>query len=87
MPFHKNGKLSKFRIYVFPIGPQYIIPTICEPLQLDNSSTIVDAVDFFFIYKDGKPFTKYSVQVAAENNAGIGAYSYPIDVTTLPASN
>lgn len=63
--------------------PMYNIPETCGGFNYGNSSIIVDQLEHELV--DLKPYVEYTVQVAAQNGAGLSAYSEPVIFTTKPS--
>ncbi|XP_058126243.1 phosphatidylinositol phosphatase PTPRQ-like [Anopheles ziemanni] len=96
-PTVKNGVVVRYRIHVRMIEQKYPIPKICDPFEEYNETVdLRDEVEpqesrswngdeFEYTILRLSPFTLYTVQVAAATGAGVGSYTEPQDVITLPS--
>ncbi|XP_052903266.1 phosphatidylinositol phosphatase PTPRQ [Anopheles moucheti] len=95
-PTVKNGVVVRYRIHVRMIGPEYILPKLCTPLEEFNETVDLrdevhpdearswDGKEFKYVVAMLNPYTLYTVQVAAATGAGLGPYTEPTEVVTLP---
>ncbi|KFB37706.1 AGAP011650-PA-like protein [Anopheles sinensis] len=96
-PTVKNGVVVRYRIHVRMVEPMYPIPKICEPFEEYNETVDLrdevdpgesrswDGAEFEYTISRLNPFTLYTVQIAAATGAGVGSYTEPQDVITLPS--
>ncbi|KFB37699.1 AGAP011650-PA-like protein [Anopheles sinensis] len=96
-PTVKNGVVVRYRIHVRMVEPMYPIPKICEPFEEYNETVDLrdevepeesrswDGAEFEYTISRLNPFTLYTVQIAAATGAGVGSYTEPKDVITLPS--
>lgn len=82
-PKSPNGQISRYRVHLIANEPKYRIPSICEPFENLNATTITEELVYIFDY--GLPYVEYIFQVAAGNTAGIGPYSKPVFAITNPS--
>ena len=75
IPTAHNGILRTYRIL--------IVNNNNNNNNNDNSAILVDSSVTTHNISNLTPFTNYSFQVRAENNAGVGPYSEAVNVTTL----
>uniref|UniRef100_A0A182WEK3 protein-tyrosine-phosphatase n=1 Tax=Anopheles minimus TaxID=112268 RepID=A0A182WEK3_9DIPT len=95
-PAVKNGVVVRYRIHVRMIAPEYPLPKLCTPLEAFNETVDLrdevnpdearswDGVEFQHVVAKLNPYTLYTVQVAAATGAGLGPYTEPKEVVTLP---
>ncbi|XP_049289868.1 phosphatidylinositol phosphatase PTPRQ [Anopheles funestus] len=95
-PTVKNGVVVRYRIHVRMIAPEYPLPKLCTPLEEFNETVDLrdevnpdearswDGVEFQHVVAKLNPYTLYTVQVAAATGAGLGPYTEPKEVITLP---
>ncbi|XP_049539452.1 phosphatidylinositol phosphatase PTPRQ [Anopheles darlingi] len=97
-PAVKNGVVVRYRIHIRMIGPEYPMPKLCDQLEeynetvdlrdeIDPDETIHrswDGSEFQYTITQLAPYTLYTVQVAAATGAGVGPYSEPSEIVTLP---
>uniref|UniRef100_A0A182M201 protein-tyrosine-phosphatase n=1 Tax=Anopheles culicifacies TaxID=139723 RepID=A0A182M201_9DIPT len=95
-PTVKNGVVVRYRIHVRMIAPEYPLPKLCTPLEAFNETVDLrdevtpdearswDGVEFQHVVAKLNPYTLYTVQVAAATGAGLGPYTEPKEVITLP---
>ncbi|XP_053658077.1 phosphatidylinositol phosphatase PTPRQ [Anopheles marshallii] len=95
-PTVKNGVVVRYRIHVRMIEPMYILPKQCTPLEEFNETVDLrdevnpdearswDGFEFQHVVATLNPYTLYTVQVAAATGAGLGPYTEPKEVVTLP---
>lgn len=60
----------------------YSIPSRCTGYSSDPVSRESSVLEILF--NDLRPYTRYSIQVAAKNEFGIGEYTMPNVATTEP---
>ncbi|XP_050080022.1 phosphatidylinositol phosphatase PTPRQ [Anopheles maculipalpis] len=95
-PTVKNGVVVRYRIHIRMVAPEYPIPNFCAPLEEFNETVDLrdevnpdesrswDGFDFKHTVEKLNPYTLYIVQIAAATGAGLGPYSDPVEVITLP---
>uniref|UniRef100_A0A182FUR3 protein-tyrosine-phosphatase n=1 Tax=Anopheles albimanus TaxID=7167 RepID=A0A182FUR3_ANOAL len=97
-PAIKNGVVVRYRIHIRMLGPEYPMPKLCEQLEEYNETVDLrdeigpdetrrqswDGAEFQYTITQLAPYTLYTVQVAAATGAGVGAYSEPAEIITLP---
>uniref|UniRef100_A0A182T9B0 protein-tyrosine-phosphatase n=1 Tax=Anopheles maculatus TaxID=74869 RepID=A0A182T9B0_9DIPT len=95
-PIIKNGVVVRYRIHVRMVAPEYPIPNFCAPLEEFNETVDLrdevnpdesrswDGFEFKHTIEKLNPYTLYIVQIAAATGAGLGPYSDPAEVITLP---
>ncbi|XP_058126292.1 receptor-type tyrosine-protein phosphatase H-like [Anopheles ziemanni] len=96
-PTVKNGVVVRYRIHVRMVEQKYPIPKICDSFEEYNETVDLrdevepeesrswDGDQFEYTITRLSPFTLYTVQVAAATGAGVGSYTEPQDVVTLPS--
>ncbi|KAM7344935.1 protein tyrosine phosphatase 52F isoform 2-T4 [Cochliomyia hominivorax] len=81
-PIYPNGVISLYILNFQYVEPGYNIPSRCSGYSSDpvyRESSILELV-----FNDLRPYTRYSLQVAAKNEFGIGEYTLPNVATTMP---
>ncbi|XP_059608712.1 receptor-type tyrosine-protein phosphatase beta [Phlebotomus argentipes] len=81
-PSEPNGNVHSFRLEIQQVEPLYLVPRSCSPAVLTNLTEETHLQEM--LYDKGEPSFTYFVQVAAVNGAGVGVYTKPITIKTLP---
>uniref|UniRef100_A0A1L8DL57 protein-tyrosine-phosphatase n=2 Tax=Nyssomyia neivai TaxID=330878 RepID=A0A1L8DL57_9DIPT len=81
-PHHANGLVNAYRLEIQQVEPLYLVPSSCPPIILSNFTEETHLQEF--VFDRGAPSFVYFVQVAAVNGAGVGVYTRPIVIKTLP---
>ncbi|XP_030374954.1 tyrosine-protein phosphatase 10D [Scaptodrosophila lebanonensis] len=82
-PIYSNGQIRFYIVYLMLYKPAYFVPSNCpiidgkmkDPIPLNNLETSFDSLF---------PAIEYSMQVAAQNDYGLGQYTAPLIAETLP---
>lgn len=85
-PEFANGPIISYRVYIYALGPKYIIPDFCDEFILQSESFLVEVGRNSFNYNTAEPYTEYMIQVSVENTVGVSDYSDSVSVVTLPSS-
>lgn len=84
-PRYPNGIINMFILNFRYIGRNYFYPTarcnnpVTEPVILETSK-------YENTFNDLQPYSLYSLQVALQNDFGIGEYTLPVIIKTKPWS-
>ncbi|XP_064536553.1 receptor-type tyrosine-protein phosphatase eta isoform X2 [Drosophila montana] len=71
-----NGPIKYYQAFLMRYEADYFVPSICEAItELPKTDTKGDMTNTFY---DLAPAVKYIVQVAAQNDFGLGPYTAPI---------
>ncbi|XP_037826441.1 receptor-type tyrosine-protein phosphatase eta isoform X1 [Lucilia sericata] len=81
-PLYANGIISLYILYFQFVEAGYGIPSRCSAYSSDPVSRESSVLELLF--NDLRPYTRYSIQVAAKNEFGIGEYTPPNVVITKP---
>lgn len=81
-PLYPNGNIILYNLYFQRIEAAYYIPKRCNVISSDPISRESSSLEFS--YYDLQPYTRYSMQVAARNDFGIGEYTSPNVYITKP---
>lgn len=83
-PKYPNGNIKLYISYFQRVEAAYFVPHKCSPIS--NDPTARETAGFELNISALLPYTTYSVQVAAQNDYGLGEYSAPYMVNTDPSS-
>ncbi|XP_067629119.1 receptor-type tyrosine-protein phosphatase F [Eurosta solidaginis] len=82
LPTYTNGNIKLYSLYFQYVGPTYFVPLSCPVLSA--SALPRETTSLQHTFQGLIPYTSYSVQVAAQNEYGVGYYGEPLVVETGP---
>lgn len=82
-PLYPNGNINLYILYFLRVEAAYKIPSKCNAVSSEPISRETSFLELSFY--DLQPYTRYSIQVAAKNEFGIGEYTSPNVVITKPS--
>ncbi|EDV98240.1 receptor-type tyrosine-protein phosphatase eta [Drosophila grimshawi] len=81
-PKSSNGPIKYYQAFLMRYEADYFVPSICEAItEVPKTDTKGDTTNTF---TDLSPAVKYIMQVAAQNDFGLGQYTAPIIGITEP---
>ena len=81
-PQFPNGIINLYILYFQYVEAGYSVPNRCSVFTSDPVSRESSVLELLFT--DLRPYTRYSIQVAAKNEFGIGEYTPPYVIITNP---
>ncbi|XP_018795527.1 PREDICTED: neogenin-like, partial [Bactrocera latifrons] len=82
LPVNSNGNIKLYISYFQHIGPKYFVSSKCSFVTVEAISRETAGLQQTF--QNLLAYTSYSLQVAAQNEYGVGHYSRPLVVETAP---
>ncbi|XP_054091147.1 phosphatidylinositol phosphatase PTPRQ isoform X2 [Zeugodacus cucurbitae] len=82
LPMYSNGNIKLYISYFQYIGPKYFVPSKCSFVTTEAIPRETASLQQTF--QNLLAYTSYSIQVAAQNEYGVGHYSRPLVVETAP---
>ncbi|XP_039958049.1 phosphatidylinositol phosphatase PTPRQ isoform X1 [Bactrocera tryoni] len=82
LPINSNGNIKLYISYFQYIGPKYFVSSKCSFVTEEGTSRETASLQQTF--QNLLAYTSYSLQVAAQNEYGVGHYSRPLVVETAP---
>lgn len=84
LPKYSNGNIKLYISLVQYIGPKYFVTSKCPFVPTEAIPR--ETASLHQTFQNLLPYTSYSLQVAAQNEYGVGHYSRPLVVETAPWS-
>ncbi|ALC42717.1 Ptp52F [Drosophila busckii] len=82
-PTYPNGRIQYYQTFLMRYEADYFVPSICAAI-VEPPKTATKGGELNSIFIELSPAVKYIMQVAAQNEFGLGQYTAPIIGTTRP---
>ncbi|XP_060653336.1 phosphatidylinositol phosphatase PTPRQ [Drosophila nasuta] len=82
-PKYLNGQIKYYQTFLMRYEADYFIPNVCDAV-IEASKTDNKGDETASVFKDLSPAVKYIIQIAAQNDFGLGQYTAPFLVVTKP---
>lgn len=81
---YSNGNIKLYISYFQYIGPKYFVSSKCFNVPVE--AILRETASLQQNFQNLLAYTSYSLQIAAQNEYGVGHYSRPLVVETAPWS-
>ncbi|XP_069963810.1 phosphatidylinositol phosphatase PTPRQ isoform X4 [Bactrocera oleae] len=82
LPMYSNGNIKLYISYFQYIGPKYFVSSKCFNVPVE--AILRETASLQQNFQNLLAYTSYSLQIAAQNEYGVGHYSRPLVVETAP---